>query len=655
MNGAGDSEEIITGMLRESSGAIGGRAAGIALRENDRWLIRYVYNLPEGLVGSHYDDREFPEAAQALRTRKAVIGPHFDSSGEAGSRMQQLLGARSALLFPLLRGEETTGCVFFDYRFSAEACAPIELNFAERSAALVSVAVENARLAGERDRLMGQVSEERARFDAVLEEMPAGVIIAEAPSGRLIRGNEQVERIWRHPFLQAAAAGDYGIYKGFHPGGRPYQPGEWPLLRSLRSGEMVNGEEITILRGDGTEGVISVSSAPIRDIRERIIAGVAIFSDVTDRRLAEEAVRESESKFRNIASAAQDAVILIDNKGTVGFWNDAATKIFGYTSEEMMGKHLHSFIMPERYLDEHIRGFEAFRKTGQGRFIGKTYEIEAKRKDGTEFPVELSLAALKLKDAWNSIGIVRDITARKHAEEELKMTVEELERSNTELQHFAYAASHDLQEPLRTVASFLQLLSRKYAGKLDEKADRYISFAVDGANRMSLLISDLLAYSRTGTAPRQFAAVDMESAARQAIANLKMSMEESKTSIVVGELPVVQGDDSLLVQLLQNLLGNAIKFRKKEEPPRILITARRKGKEWLLGVEDNGIGIDPQYHENIFTLFQRLHTREEYPGTGIGLAICRKIVERHGGRIWVESKPGEGSSFYFTLPAGQAK
>ena len=201
----------------------------------------------------------------------------------------------------------------------------------------------------------------------------------------------------------------------------------------------------------------------------------------------EEALRESEIKFRKIASAAQDAVILISNAGMVEFWNDAATKIFGFSSEEIMGKYLHSYIMPEKYAQDFKKGFEKFSMTGEGRFIGKTYEITARKKDGTEFPVELSLAALQLRDRWNAIGIVRDITKRKRAELDLKRTVQELERSNTELQQFAYVASHDLQEPLRTVSSFVELLGRKYKGRLDEKADQYISFAVDGAKRMSTL------------------------------------------------------------------------------------------------------------------------------------------------------------------------
>ncbi len=234
---------------------------------------------------------------------------------------------------------------------------------------------------------------------------------------------------------------------------------------------------------------------------------------------------------------------------------------------------------------------------------------------------------------------------------ELKKTMDELARSNKDLEQFAYAVSHDLQEPLRTVGSYVDLLAEKYKGKLDEKADKYISYTIDGANRMSTLINDLLAYSRVGTRGKQFAPVEMSSVFKKAAGNLNKAIDEGHAVVTSDQLPQVFGDESQLVQLLQNLIGNAIKFRKKDVQSRIHISAERKGDQWVFGVHDNGIGIEPGFQERIFTVFQRLHTREEYPGTGIGLAICRRIVERHEGRIWVESKPGEGSTFYFTLPA----
>ncbi len=246
----------------------------------------------------------------------------------------------------------------------------------------------------------------------------------------------------------------------------------------------------------------------------------------------------------------------------------------------------------------------------------------------------------------NQIG---QFIVRKQAEESLAERAADLARSNRELAQFAYVASHDLQEPLRMVSSFTQLLARRYRGKLDDDADEFISYAVDGASRMQVLINDLLAYSRVGTRGNLPVPTASDAALDRALDNLQTAIEESGAEVVREPLPSVMGDDAQLVQLFQNLLSNAMKFRG-DRVPRVQIRAEPAGKEWIFSIRDNGIGIDPQYAEQVFVIFQRLHTRVEYPGTGIGLAICKKIVERHGGRIWVESEPGQGTTFFFALP-----
>jgi two-component system sensor histidine kinase/response regulator len=238
---------------------------------------------------------------------------------------------------------------------------------------------------------------------------------------------------------------------------------------------------------------------------------------------------------------------------------------------------------------------------------------------------------------------------QKRTEEKINAFSVELERSNKELEQFAYIVSHDLQEPLRMVNSYLTLLTERYGGKLDADAREFIGYALEGGARMSRLINALLAYSRLGTRGKAFEDVNCETILSQALDNLQVAIAESQAVVTHDPLPTVQGDDTQLLQLFQNLLGNAIKFRSAE-PPRVHISAKAEGGSFVFSVSDNGIGIDPQYYERIFIIFQRLHNREDYPGTGIGLAISKRIVERHGGRIWIESLPGKGSTFFFTLP-----
>jgi light-regulated signal transduction histidine kinase (bacteriophytochrome) len=240
-------------------------------------------------------------------------------------------------------------------------------------------------------------------------------------------------------------------------------------------------------------------------------------------------------------------------------------------------------------------------------------------------------------------------TARSKIEEanqRLEQQTEELTRSNRDLEQFAYVASHDLQEPLRKVASFCQLLQRRYAGQLDERADQYIYFAVDGAQRMQRLINDLLAFSRIGRMTTGFVDVDLN----RGVDDIIGQREPTSGKITRADLPVVQGEEPLLTALLTNLIGNSVKFRKPDTPIKVHVDAVREGDEWELSVRDNGIGIGAEFVDKVFVIFQRLHSKEAYPGTGIGLAICKKIVDRHGGRIWVEGRPGNGCTFFFTLP-----
>jgi signal transduction histidine kinase len=279
----------------------------------------------------------------------------------------------------------------------------------------------------------------------------------------------------------------------------------------------------------------------------------------------------------------------------------------------------------------------------------RLYE-EAKRAESAleKKAAELARSNGELKRFAGEIKIAKEKLEKVNSA--LTVQAAELARSNTELQHFAYVASHDLQEPLRMVASYVQLLARRYQGKLDQDADEFIGFAVDGATRMQALINALLMYSRVGTQGKEFEPTNCEAVLDASLAGLKTALEESGAVVSRDPLPTIMGDGTQLGQLFQNLIGNGIKFRGAE-PPRIHIASRRNDKGWHFSVSDSGIGIDCRYAERIFVMFQRLHTKGKYPGTGIGLAVCKKIVERHGGEIWVESKPGAGATFHFTIPA----
>ncbi|HTI51322.1 MAG TPA: PAS domain S-box protein, partial [Planctomycetaceae bacterium] len=484
----------------------------------------------------------------------------------------------------------------------------------------------------------------------VLNSMAEGVIVAD-PNGKFLAWNPAAERIvgigpLDVPFENWAEA--YGVY--LPDQATPCPVDQLPLVRAMR-GESVDQFELFLRNPARPDGIwLSVSASPLRNDAGSLQGGVVVLRDITRYKQAAEALVNSEKRIRGIIELAQDAFIEINAESIVTIWNSRAEAIFGWPRHEAIGKKLTETIIPPRYRDAHEEGLRKLLCTGAGSFLNRRIEITAVHRDGHELPVEVSIGSPVQKNGFVTFhAFVRDISEEKRAGDALAQQQRELERSNRELEQFAYAASHDLQEPLRAVSGYCQLLQRRFQGQLDPRAEEYIAEAVSGARRMQALIEGLLAYSRVGRHGNPFVATDAETAFARAVTNLEAAIAEGRAVVTHDPLPTVIADATQLMQLFQNLIGNAIKYRG-DEAPQVHVSAEQREHEWLFSVRDNGIGIAPQYRERIFVIFQRLHTRSEYPGTGIGLAICQRIIERHGGRIWVESEPGQGSTFFFSLP-----
>jgi PAS domain S-box-containing protein len=405
-------------------------------------------------------------------------------------------------------------------------------------------------------------------------------------------------------------------------------------------------EEAKRVRKDGTRFLASLTFTALRDPAGNLWGFSESSYDLSNS-------TESEAKYRGLLEAAPDAMVIADEQGLIVLVNAQTESLFGYHRDELVGQPV-EMLVPQSFRAAHPQQRQGYTANPHKRIIDRGGELRGLRRDGSEFPAEIGLSPLETAEGILVTAAIRDISLRKKSEEQLMKTMDELKRSNDDLQQFAYVASHDLQEPLRMVASYTQLIASRYQGKLDADADEFIAFAIDGCNRMQVLIQDLLAYSRAGTDGKALSEVSSEETLLAALANLGLTLEKSGAIVTHDLLPTIMTDETQLRQVLQNLIGNAIKYRGAEAP-QVHVSAKNDAKKWIFSVRDNGLGIDPKNFERIFILFQRLHGRNEFEGTGIGLAICKKILERLGGRIWVESQLGRGSTFFFALPEIQVK
>ncbi len=369
-------------------------------------------------------------------------------------------------------------------------------------------------------------------------------------------------------------------------------------------------------------------------------------------------VARSERRFRALLEAAPDAIVIVDWHGHIALVNAQAEALFRYRRDELIGQNVTELI-PRRFRDVHREHQKHYLRDARVRPMGSGLELFGRRSDGSEFPIEISLSPLETDQGLLVTSAIRDVSARKEIEAQLteraaalERSNAALERSNADLEQFAYVASHDLSAPLRVISGFVELLRKRYEGRLDDDADEFIGHTVEGVRRMQSMIDDLLAYARVASPQAEPGRVESAEVVGRVLATLGDDIAASHADVSVDDLPAVRGEPTQVEQLFQNVIGNALKFTNSGRP-RIDVSVTRQGEWWRFAVRDNGIGIDPAHAESAFQMFRRLNRPDEYPGTGIGLAICKRIVEHVGGQIGADPAPDGGTILWFTLPAAE--
>jgi PAS domain S-box-containing protein len=484
-------------------------------------------------------------------------------------------------------------------------------------------------------------------LELIVRTMNDGLIVTDE-SGKFVLFNSAARNIVGHgpdDIPPEEWPTRYGIF--LSDGLTPAPAAQLPLVRAM-NGESVCDIELFVRNAERPAGVwVNVDANPLLDETGASQGSVCVFRNITQHKLAEKSIRDSEALYHSLVDTLPLSVLRKDRNGRFTYANKVFCSLMGKPIEEIVG-HTDFELYPADLADKYVRDDRRVIESGM---VFDDIE-ENQGPDGTRHYVQVIKAPVRDSEQ-NIVGvqvIFWDVTDRKRAEQQLTRTAAELARSNRELESFAYVASHDLQEPLRTVAGYLQLLRRRYGGGLGPEADEFISFAVNAADRMQHMIHDLLIYARVATRTQPLQPSSGREAFAKATENLSRTIAEHGATITCDALPNITGDPTQLVQLFQNLISNAIKFHG-EEPPRVHISSRLDKGRWHFTVCDNGIGIDPQYANKLFGLFERLHAKDRYPGSGIGLATCKRIVERHGGQIWIESAPCCGCTVHFTLPA----
>jgi two-component system, chemotaxis family, sensor kinase Cph1 len=659
INSTLDYSEIMQLIVEKGAKALGAESSVINIREGNNWVVKFVYNFPNSIINQIKSDRESPTSVYVAKKLEAVAFDDAQKDYRVNKNGMEMHGVASLLVAPIILKNEVIGIIAFYHHKKQVIFNETQIDFANKLAFSLSQAVENAQL-------FEEVKRSEKKYHSLYSSMSEGVAIHE-----IIYNSHQEAVDYIITDVNQAYEDITGLKRSEIIGKKAsdlYGTGEPPYIEIYAP--VADGGEPTQFETNfepmGKQFSISVVSPDKGKF-------ATVFEDITERKKAEEELREAHDNLelmveeelkkssiynRKLIETSLDPLVTIGPDGKITDVNMATEKVTGYPREELVGTDFADyFTKPE----EAKAGYQQVFRDGTVR----DYPLEIKHKNGVLTPVLYNASVYK-DESGGVVGVfaaARDITERKKAEEELqqywesleeqvKLRTEELAKSNADLKQFAYVASHDLREPLRMISSFLQLLERRYKDQLDQDANEFIGYAVNGAKRLDKMIMDLLEYSRVANKEIQFTDVDLEEVTDQIKSNLNVLINENRAKITYDSFPIIRGDKNQMIILLQNLISNAIKYRQ-EETPRIHVSAEKEGDRFIFSVKDNGIGIDPRHLERIFTIFQRLHNHEEYEGSGIGLSIAQRVVHQHGGEIWAESEPGKGSTFYFTIPGNK--